>query len=177
MTEFKKGDRVRVVSDDTFYGKFGVVDYTTGTWGDTVGVFIDGEAEINFYFAKDELILLENPVRRRLTITPVDATTQASFGGLFDGHTEPCDIVADTVTIEGDFEFDVEDIDPNKYVQVRVAGYSRLTYIDPSGTLAVGDRVLVPLGYNNTESVGVVKALGCGNYDGPYKSVVARLAV
>jgi hypothetical protein len=80
----------------------------------------------------------------------------------------------DTTTIfEGDFTFEVEDLDT--YVQVKTGGYGRLTYRDLSGTLAKGDHVLVPLGWQNTESVGKVVAIGRGSYKGDVKNVIARL--
>ena len=71
------------------------------------------------------------------------------------------------------------------YVQVRFpASTRRYTYIDPSGTLEVGDKVLVPptafdgnssLAYLSS-STAVVVALGKGpDYEGPYKTIRSKL--
>lgn len=81
---------------------------------------------------------------------------------------------ARTHVIEGDFEFEVEDLDT--YVQVKVPGRSvTFTYRDPSGTLAVGDRVFVPFGSSNSERFARVVALGRGLFPGPTKDVSARV--
>jgi hypothetical protein len=66
--------------------------------------------------------------------------------------------------------------DPTSYVQVTVGGSSRrYTYRDPSGTLAVGDYVQVPFGYNDDPRIGLVKALGRGSFTGAnVKDVAAR---
>lgn len=74
-------------------------------------------------------------------------------------------------------------IDPERnitYVQVQVSGASnQWTYIDPSGELKVGDRVLVPFGYDDAEWVAKVTALGKGHVPSgvTIKSVAARLDV
>lgn len=73
--------------------------------------------------------------------------------------------------------------DQNSYVGVQVSGKSGgvYAYIDPSGSLEVGDRVLVPFGYGNTEHVAKVVAVGYGpnrsGYNGRCKNVAALLAV
>lgn len=76
-------------------------------------------------------------------------------------------------------------IDPERnvtYVQVQVSGASPTypwTYIDPSGELKVGDRLLVPFGYDDAERVAKVTALGKGHVPAgvTIKSVAARLDV
>jgi hypothetical protein len=78
--------------------------------------------------------------------------------------------------VEGDFDFDVEDLD--NYVQVRISGMTGSyiwTYRDPSGILREGDRVIVPFGYENNERLAVVTALGRGSWGGPVKNVFARV--
>jgi hypothetical protein len=71
-------------------------------------------------------------------------------------------------------------LDPERntnYVQVQVSGASTTypwTYIDPSGELEVGDRVLVPFGYDDAERVAKVTALGKG--DVPAKARIKRVA-
>lgn len=61
------------------------------------------------------------------------------------------------------------------YVQVTYNGptSARYTYLDPSGTLEVGDLVEVPVTYGTKP--GEVVALGKGSWTGPVKEVVARL--
>lgn len=64
--------------------------------------------------------------------------------------------------------------DENHYVQVVFMGGStgnRYTYIDPSGSLRVGDLVLA--GY--ADAPAKVVALGKGSYEGPYKDLVCKL--
>jgi len=77
-------------------------------------------------------------------------------------------------TFEGDFDYEVEDLDSFVMVKVPNSG-TLLTYRDPSASLRVGDPVVVPFGYNNAEKVGEVYGLGRGNYTGPTKDVRARL--
>jgi hypothetical protein len=65
---------------------------------------------------------------------------------------------------------------------------AQYTYIDPSGTLKVGDRVIVPpahyalnhggmtgQSYGSTNQADVVALGKSASYDGPYKSVVAKV--
>lgn len=67
------------------------------------------------------------------------------------------------------------------YVQVRLMGSTasqrRYTYTDPSGTLAVGDLVEVPVGFRDGAQIAKVVELGKGKgtYTGPLKTVTARL--
>jgi hypothetical protein len=103
-------------------------------------------------------------VKRRLTLYPGDSVRVEGRRELRVG-TAP-------VTFEGDFMFEVEDLET--YVQVKTGSYSRLTYRDPSGTLAVGDFVAVPLGWKNTPHIATVIALGRGSYDGYTKDVTSR---
>lgn len=78
-------------------------------------------------------------------------------------------------TIEFDCD-SYEEVDTNHYVQVTLGSSGYLwTYIDPSSTLAVGDEVVVPYGYNDAPAFGVVKKLGKGNWNGPYKNVSRRI--
>lgn len=70
-----------------------------------------------------------------------------------------------------------QEIEDGEFVRVRVAAGSSAvwTYRDPSRQLRVGDTVLVPFGYTNAKIPGIVNALGRGGYDGPAKTVIARL--
>lgn len=62
------------------------------------------------------------------------------------------------------------------YVQIRFhPGGGAYTYADPSGTLDVGDEVLVPVTYTDELQQAYVSALGRGSYEGPVKSVRARV--
>jgi hypothetical protein len=67
--------------------------------------------------------------------------------------------------------------EPEKfYVQVQVASkFGRWTYEDPTGTLEYGERVVVPFGLANHEAFGTVVELTKGDWDGPIKSVYARV--
>jgi hypothetical protein len=85
-----------------------------------------------------------------------------------------------TYDFEGDFEFEVEDLD--KYVQVKFPGTSYpYTYRDPSGKLEVGDIVKVPrvnhyaAGFSNLDGIAEVVALGRGHWDGEVKDITTRL--
>lgn len=110
-------------------------------------------------------------MRRRLKVTPGVPVSFESNGltvaNVNDGLSWT------TAVFEGEFEFEVEDLD--NYVQVKTGRYSRLTYRDPSGNLAVGDLVNVPIGWHNAPSVGEVIGLGRGGYDGYTKDVTSRL--
>jgi hypothetical protein len=80
--------------------------------------------------------------------------------------------------LEGDFDVEIEDLE--RYVQVRIAGATgsgsyRWTYRDPSGTLAVGDAVIVPFGYDDEDRLATVVALGRGGWDGYTKDVSSRV--
>lgn len=83
----------------------------------------------------------------------------------------------DTFEVEGDFTYEVEDID--RYLQVQVQGYGRLyTYRDPAGelsTIKVGDLVEVPFGPNDSLRTGSVTAIGRGSFTGQAKDVAHKL--
>lgn len=54
MSEFKVGDRVRVVTKDEFNTKVGVIDFI----GDGIHVRLDDESESGpFFFNEDEVVL------------------------------------------------------------------------------------------------------------------------
>jgi hypothetical protein len=105
-------------------------------------------------------------LRRRLIVkyTPADSAAHGSYSS----HTD------ETVNVfEGEFEYTIEDLDA--YVQVKCGGYSRLAYRDPSGSLAVGDLCLVPLGWHDKLTNAKVIGLGRGSYSGHCKDVHSRL--
>jgi hypothetical protein len=45
MTEFKKGDRVRITSEDEYDGKTGTVAYDAHQYDTGYSLFVDGERE------------------------------------------------------------------------------------------------------------------------------------
>lgn len=76
------------------------------------------------------------------------------------------------LVFEGDFEFEVEDLDA--YVRVSFGPYSRhYTYRDPSRSLVVNDLVEVPT--PEGPSMARVVSLGRGAWSGPIKDVAALL--
>lgn len=80
-----------------------------------------------------------------------------------------------TWTFEGDYDVEVENLE--HFVQVEFlnsSGYREYTYIDPSGVVKVGDLVEVDTVYGT--SIAKVVALGKGSYNGPFKSITARLS-
>lgn len=79
-----------------------------------------------------------------------------------------------TFRIEGEFDVEIEDLD--NFVQVKTWQYERLTYRDPSGQLQIGDRVIVPLGWHNSDALATVIALGRGTYEGYTKDVKSFLS-
>jgi hypothetical protein len=106
-------------------------------------------------------------VRRRITIKPGPG---ARVNGLplSDKFWR-----GNSVIVSGNFEFEVEDLDP--YVQVRFQGSSALyTYLDPSGRLRPGDIVQVPTRYAEG-NIATVEKLGRGNWSGSALKVTARL--
>jgi hypothetical protein len=170
MTTFKKGDRVVVSTDDTFDGETGVVDYQSDS---SVSITLDTE-EDRLWFNVHELELVKPPAARRLTVRRNTRNSCSSF----EVGAEYGDL---SQVFEGEFDYDVEEIDPTVYVQVDYSGVGvgmRLqplyTYIDPtSGNLRVGDLVEVPVTYGT--KVGVVAKLGRGDWTGVCKTVAAHL--
>lgn len=105
-------------------------------------------------------------MKRRLTLTykPGEAQFTAHHNG---GKVE--------LVLEGEFISGVEE-DLDRYVQVAFPGRSyKYTYRDPSGTLRVGDRVEVPVGYYSDPALAEVVELGRGSYTGPIKTIRAVL--
>lgn len=153
---FEVGDRVRVRSDvdeGLRPGAVGTVSFLGKAGGSYPVTVSFGGGDVESY-ALDELTLVGSR-GRKLTVKQGGSTT----------------------TFEGDFEFEVEDLDA--YVQVSFNGQKygqRYTYRDPSGTLQVGDRVIVPVGTSLTkENAAQVMALGRGSWKGHVKDVTARL--
>lgn len=171
MSTIKVGDRVRLNTSDSYDGKTGEV--CNAFWDDGIlldySVRIDGNS-LPTCFEPHEVGPETPPVRRRLTVTRKPDSSSASWRIPAEGIVHE---------FEGEFEFEVEDIDPHKYVQVNYSmnggAYAALyTYIDPTGgNLLVGDLVEVPVSYGT--KVGVVAARGRGKYTGPCKTVSSRL--
>lgn len=165
---FREGDRVVISSRDSFDGKTGEVK-SIEPWTDGIDylVQIDGRSTPTSF---EEHELSTTPLKR-LTVTVDERGTISRKGR--------------QVVIEGSsIETREEEIDPTCYVQVDYSGdrpkppFSRYralyTYIDPTGgDLQVGDEVEVPVTYGT--KVGVVAALGRGNWTGECKSVIARI--
>jgi hypothetical protein len=170
MTTFKKGDRVVVSTDDVFDGETGVVDYQSDS---VVSVTLDTEDD-RLWFGVNELDMVKPPAARRLTVRRNTRNSCSSFAV----GAEYGDL---STVFEGEFDYDVEEIDPIVYVQVDYSGVGvgmRLqplyTYIDPTGgNLRIGDLVEVPVTYGT--KVGIVAKLGRGNWTGECKTVAAHL--
>jgi hypothetical protein len=168
MTTFKKGDRVRVDTGDTLTGRTGRVVQCGLRGLYPYKVTLDDEPGSGYGFDANELTKITS---RRLTVRRSTASSTAGWTTK-DGELEQY--------FEGEFEFEVEDLDPNVYVQVDYSsnGIGRVsplyTYIDPTGgDLRVGDLVEVPVTYGT--KVGRVAKLGKGDYTGPCKTVAARV--
>jgi hypothetical protein len=109
---------------------------------------------------------------RRITITAWPPETG------FDSVVE--DKLAGTYSIEGNFTYDVEDLESIIRVQLdnsvsfaRPAGWA---YRDPSNQLGVGDRVVVPFGLGDTLHRGTVVGLGRSDgFEGPVKDAFSQL--
>jgi hypothetical protein len=109
-------------------------------------------------------------MKRRITITPAGEARR--------GKDRPRFSLVDPYVIEGDFEFEVEELD--SFVQVSLpteyaGGVYRWTYSDPSGSLKIGDVVQVPVGHDDRPAIGTVVEHGRGFWNGETKDVTARL--
>ena len=116
-------------------------------------------------------------MKQRVTIRP-RGEVRVLHGGrpVIKYNIDDSYTLVSSVTYEGDFEVEAEDLD--SYVQVkyldRGALARRYTYRDPSGTLKVGDLVEAPVGYDGLQLAKVVE-LGRGKYSGPIKDIKIRI--
>jgi hypothetical protein len=170
MTTFKQGDRVYLTGNGERGNHSGNAT--------VLGVTPKGFVRLNFddppprpciSYPPERLTLLKPPVQRRLTVCRNTATSTMSAYA-----TPQLNGDLDTV-FEGEFDFEVEEIDPTVYVRVEYVKFGmRYTYIDPTGgTLHIGDEVEVPIP-GGTKLAKVV-AYGRDEYVGPCKTVAARI--
>jgi hypothetical protein len=166
----KPGTRIRVFSDH----KFGrnalamVTEPSQFALPDELTIEFDNEPDkrpgTRRFVQEGNFTVLSH---KRLTISGEDVRVVSKA---------PDEVVVEVANFN---RIDSEDFKPTPYVRVRAGDHThtQLTYIDPTGTLKVGDRVIVPMGYQNRDTFGEVIALGRGRYPGQCKTVKAKLLV